>query len=185
MAVASPMMVRVVTGIVGLILLVAGARLYKPALMLAAFTAGGLLVVATLSTAGALVPALATPAMLAAGGLFAGVATAWVAHVAHRVALVVIGGLTGLSLASGIQHLVAEAPGWIPVVGAIVGAIGLPWVYESLLKVVTPAVGAVCIAWALAVPDTAWILGGLWAFGAAVQLAGPGKVEDHESQEEQ
>jgi len=174
MASASPMIVRVFAGLIGGLILVAGARLYKPALLAAAFTAGGLLVVATLSTAGELVPSMATPGLLVAGALFGGISTAWTAHVAHRLALVLIGGLTGLTLTAALLALVSSGPWWLPLVGGCVGAVALPWVYTSLLKFLTPAVGAVCIAWAVGMPETPWVLGGLWAFGAAVQLAGPG-----------
>ena len=103
-----------------------------------------------------------------------GAVTAWVAHVAHKTALVVIGVLTGLCMGAAVSSMLPEAPLWVSVVGGVVGAVFFPWLYEAFVKVVTAAVGAVCLAWAVGMPDTAWLLGALWVFGSVVQILGTG-----------
>lgn len=173
LALTSPAVVRGAVGFVGVVLLVAGARFYKPGLMLAAAAAGGLLTVATLSTMGELIPDMGNPRLLAAAGLVSGAASAWVAHVAHKVALVVIGALTGLCAGAAVSGLLPEAPLWVSVAGGLAGAVVFPWLYEAFIKVVSAAVGAVGLAWAVGMPDSVWLLGVLWTVGSVVQLLGP------------
>ncbi len=185
LALASPWTVRAMIGAVGAILLFAGARIYKPGLMLAAFSAGGLLVCAVLVGVGTAVPAAATPAVITIAVLIGGAAAAWIAHLAHRIALVAVGGLAGLTASAALLPWIPGAPLWIPFIGLILGAVSFPWIYPALLKIVTPAVGAVCIAWAAGMPDTIWLLGGLWAFGAVVQLVGPSPPRDNDEEEEE
>ena len=68
------------------------------------------------------------------------------------------------------------------VVATLLGALVFPWVYDQLLKVLTPAVGAVLVAWAVGHPEHLALLGGLWFVGVVLQLRGPssGRRDDDE-----
>lgn len=185
LALASPWTVRTTIGLVSAILLVGGARIYKPGMMLAAFASGGLVVCAALVFVGAVAPAVASPTVLTIGAVAGGAAAAWVAHLAHKIALVAVGAVAGLTISAAVLPWIPGEPLWMPIVGLLIGGASFPWIYPALLKLFTPAVGAVGIAWAAGMPDTAWLLGGLWAFGAAVQLVGPGGTNDNDGEEEE
>lgn len=169
----SPWLLRVVVGLVGFVLLVAGARVYRVALLGSAFALGAVATAVGLAWAGQQVVALARPEIIGVGALVAGLACAGGASLAHRVALLAIGAIAGLGVGAGVGDLVGGAALlWAPLAGAVLGALMFPWVFPALLKVLTPAVGAVCLAWAAGKPDTLWLIGALWAFGAVVQLVG-------------
>ena len=181
----TPLVARVLIGLAGAILVIAGARLYKPGMMLAAMASGGLLVGTILAGVGTVAPAVATPWVIAVGIGLGGIAAAWIAHLAHKIALIAVGAVAGLTAGAAILPWIPNEPLWIPFVGLLVGAASFPWVYPALLKILTPAVGAVAVAWAAGMPDTAWLLGGLWAFGAVVQLVGPQRPADNADEEEE
>jgi len=181
LATGSPVVVRLLVGAIGAVLLLWGARIYKPALMMTSFAAGSLGAVAVLIMATAVLPALASPAVLIVGALIGGLALAGLTALVHRLGLVAVGALAGVTAAGAVVEAVTGAvgPWWAVALGAVAGAVALPLAFKGLLKVVTPAVGAVCIAWAVGLPTHLLLLLGLWAFGAVVQLAiGSGRGDD-------
>lgn len=167
----SPMGLRILVGAVGGLLLIAGARVYKAGLFGSCFAAGAVGAAVGLAYSATWVDALGRPEVIGLGALVAGVAVAGVAALAHRVALLAVGGVAGIVLGAGVGDLIGGA-GLVagPAIGALVGALLFPWVFEWLLKLVTPAVGAVCIAWAVGRPDTLWLVLVLWLVGALVQV---------------
>lgn len=167
----APIALRVGIGALGSVILVAGARLYKLALFGGAFAIGAVAAALGLVWGGAWVPALLRPEVVGLGALFAGALTAGTVRLAHRLGLLAIGGLTGLAAGAAVGGFLAgPAVLWGPLAGGVVGALVFPWLYEALLRFLTPFVGAVCIAYASGRPDQLWLLGVLWGFGVLVQV---------------
>lgn len=147
-----------------------GARAYEWALFGSAAvlgTVGGAALVVLVDQA---VPGAASPIALTIGALVGGVLLLGLAKATHKAALVGVGGLLGAAGGSAVAVLALGGAWWGPLLGALVGAIGLPFVFPMVLKLVTPGVGAVGVAWAVGMPDKLWLLALLWVFGAGVQL---------------
>ena len=167
----APDALRLVIGGLGSLSLLFGARLYKPALFGSAFAVGvvGVFAAASSLSVGAIG---ALPLLITA--LIAGAAVAIVAGIAHRVALIAIGAIAGAVAGLGIASVLV-LPFWVPLLGALIGALALPWGLHSVLKVVTPVVGATLIGWAAGWLDRPLWLAGLVAVGLVVQLSTGGK----------
>ena len=154
--------------------MVAGGRWYHRGIALAAFALGAMATSAALLWLAEVVASAGQPVVVLVGALVGGITLATVARMAHRLALVLIGAMAGLVLGgAAVQWL--SSPAWFAGIGMLVGGLLAPFVYDRLLKIVTPAVGAVAVAWALGRPDSLVLLAALWAFGAAVQLVGSRK----------
>lgn len=167
-----PEPVRWFLGAVGLLLVLWGARLYKPALRLASFAAGGLATWVVLLSLTDRLPVLADPWVAGGACLIAGVLVAWAVSVAHRIALIGVGLLVGLTLGAAAAAAFAGGPAWA-LGGAVVGALTLPWVFDVLLGPTTAFVGAVLVLWAFAMPTSLPWLGALTLVGTLVQLFRP------------
>ncbi len=186
LAAAQPMLLRALVGVAGAVLLVAGARLYRPALFLAGFGAGAAGTVAGLLTLAQWIPALSAPTVLVVAGLVGGALLCVLTLMVHRIGLIGVGGLVGATGAASIAGVMSAAPPWwAPIAGAIVGAVLLPYLFPVLLTVVTPAVGAVLIAWAAGHPSHPVLLIGVWAVGCVVQLASRGPKRGKRAAEEE
>ncbi|MBW2256286.1 MAG: DUF4203 domain-containing protein [Deltaproteobacteria bacterium] len=179
-----PWLVRLVVGVLGLVVLAWGARIYKPALVMVSFGAGAVGAAAALDALSTPMPALDRPEVVIVGALVAGAAVAAVAVAAHKLALLGVGALAGVVFAGAVGALLPPEtfPWWGVLIGALVGAVALPFAFPALLKIATPAVGAVLVAWALGRPDQLWVIGGLWILGALFQL---GFVREREEEEEE
>lgn len=171
LAETAPPAVRWTVGAAGVVLLFLGAKLYRPGLLLGAFAAGAIGGAAVLEWVAPMAPELGLdePRALAAGALSTGLVGAVAAWLAHRMALILVGALAGLltsvSLAAGFGW-----PWWSMLLGVGLGAALLPFVYPHLLKLLTPAVGALLVGWALHRLDVTWLLVLLWTVGAAWQV---------------
>jgi hypothetical protein len=112
-----------------------------------------------------------------------GVLVAILAGVAHRMALVAIGGVIGTVVGLALATSLA-LPIWVPLVGAAVGALAFPWTLQPVLKVVTPAIGAVLVGWSVAMLDAPLVVGVLFVVGVLVQFAivggAPKKAQEEE-----
>lgn len=165
----APNAVRAAVAGAGVGLLLFGARLYRLGLLLGAFAAGAIGGAGAMELLAPYAPELADPRALVAGAFSTGLVTAAVAWLAHRLALVLVGGLAGL-LASALLAALLAWPWWSLLLGVGLGAVALPWVYPHLLKLLTPAVGALLVAWALHRLDVVWLVVLLWTVGAAFQV---------------
>lgn len=175
----APTLVRVAVGVLGAVVLFWGARIYKPALMMAAWGAGAIGALALLQALSGLAPELSRPLVLLVGAAVGGFAAMGLAAVAHKLALVGVGALAGVVAVASAAEVVA-VPWWALLVGALLGAVVLPLVFPIVLKVTTPLAGSVLVAWALGWTNP-WMLGGLWLVGAAFQL---GFVRERKGEEQ-
>ena len=166
-----PVALRVVVGLIGGVLVLSGARFYYVGLYLAAFAAGAGLVASAVAYVAPMLPVLGEPMPAVVASVLGGAFLAGVTRMAHRLAMLGAGAFTGLVVGAGLVQALS-LPVWVTGVGVLAGAVLFPWVYEQLLKVLTPAVGAAFVAWAVGMPDQPAVLGGLWVFGTVVQVVG-------------
>jgi hypothetical protein len=155
---------RALAGLLGVLLLVAGSRFYRVAIIAPGFLAGVALADRFLSGLGGALP-LVFAVLLGAGGALA-------CHVAERVAVRLVGAV----IISGVVHAVAplvfqrDTPWWwAPVAGAL-GLLLFPRLYERLLPLIGAVLGAICVAWAAGKPQEVGLIGALAAGGLVVQL---------------
>lgn len=165
----APEAMRWLVGACGLLLMVAGSRVYGWALFGSAAMLGSVGGAALMVLVGEWVPGAANAISLAIGGLVGGVLALGIVRAAHKAALVGVGGLLGAAVGSALATLLGGA-WWGPLAGVVVGAMAMPFVFPVLLKVVTPAIGAVGVAWAAQVPDNVWVIAGCWLAGTLIQL---------------
>ncbi|MEL6349459.1 MAG: hypothetical protein AAFV53_40525 [Myxococcota bacterium] len=150
-------------GIVGGVLLVAGARLYRLALVTPGLAAGMLL--------GLELTAGASPEIQLVAGLCLGLCGAGVMLLAERVAVSLGGALLvgGLVNAAAPLLLPGQDAWYIPAAGAVVGLFLFPKLFRALLFVFTSLGGALCVSWAMGRPQDLPLIGGLWLVGTVVQ----------------
>lgn len=170
--VLEPLVLRVAVGVVSLALLVRGRQIWK----LAIAAPGILLGVAVGIVFGQWwpLPGLGTIVAAAVLGLVGAIA-AWIVE---RAAVVLAGATAG-----GIVGLVLvplTGAWWAPVAGLFAGGVVAPWLYRAMVPLFSSAIGAAGVAWAVPWPRTAIVLGGLAAFGLAVQLMSGRDAEDED-----
>lgn len=179
-AAASPLALRAGLGLLGTVLLAAGGRLVDLAIPLMAFGAGAVGMRAALWEAARWSPALDETMVVLAACAVAGVVAVVIVRFVQRLALILVGLVLGATVGGAIAELMqpGAAPLTAPALGSVVGAIAVPLLFRSLLKVVTSGVGAMLILWAAGIPQHALIGAGLWGLGLLVQLgSGRGREE--------
>jgi hypothetical protein len=150
-------------GVVGGALLVAGARLYRLALLAPGLAAGVLL--------GLEMTRGASPELRLIAGLSLGIIGAGLVMLAERLAIA----LGGAFLVGGLANAAAPVmlPGhdawYVPVAGAVLGMFIFPTLYRKLLFIFTALGGALCVAWAMGRPQDLPLVGGLWLAGTVTQ----------------
>ena len=155
---------RALIGILGMLLLVAGSRFYRVAIIAPGVLAGVALADRYLSGLGGALP-FVFALLLGAGGALA-------CHVAEQMAVRLVGAV----IISGVVHAAAplvfhrDTPWWWAPVAGLVGLLLFPRLYERLLPLIGAILGAICIAWAIGKPQEVGLIGALAAGGLVVQL---------------
>ena len=175
-----PILTRVAVGLVGALLWIAGARWYERAILMSAFAMGAVLTTSAVLYATEWLGVVAEPMVLAVSALVVGGMAAGLARLAHRWTLAAVGAIAGGTATASLATAVTVIPLWATLIGVLVGALVFPRLWHQLLKVLTPAVGAVCLVWALGMPDHPALIGVLWVVGSAIQLFGGRKRTDPE-----
>ena len=155
----------VLVGALGVALLVAGQRLYRLTIVAPGLAAGvmaGLELTQGQST-GMRVAAVASLALVAA----------FLLNRVERLAIAATGSFLAVGLARAVAPmLLDQAAPWYLLLGAgLLGLLLFPRLYERLLLVITPAIGAVCLAWAVGRPQDLLLVAGLTLAGIVVQLS--------------
>lgn len=155
---------QTLVGLLGVLLLVAGKRLYRLVIIAPGLAAGTMLGLnlsegqspgVRFTTVGAL-------ALLAA----------FLLHKVERVAIASAGAFLTVGLARVGAPLVldTEPPWYVFALGGALGLLLFPSLYQRLLVIITPTIGALCIAWAAGRPTDLLLVGGLILAGVVVQL---------------
>lgn len=152
-------------GALGLALLVAGQRLYRLAIVAPGLAAG---VMAGLELSEGQPTELRVAAVAALA-----IVAAFLLHRIERMAVAAAGSFLAVGLArAGAPLVLDQAAPWYVLLGAgLLGLLLFPRLYERLLLVITPAIGAVCVAWAVDRPQDLLLIAGLTLAGTVVQLA--------------
>lgn len=153
--------------LVGLVLLVFGERTYR-VLVIAPGVLAGLYLAAWIRSfveLGAVGSVVATLGLSAAGALLC--------HFVEGLAVRAAGAGLFAALAWFGTPLVhaGAVPWWAPVVGAVLGGLIFPRLYQVLLRPLTALVGAWSVAWAVKFGGNVWVVLGLAGLGTAIQFA--------------
>lgn len=162
---------RLLAGILGVLLLVAGARLYRMAVMAPGFLLGVFAAAWALDEYGRRVDELMRMGILVAVGAVGAFVSSRIEQLAVR--------LCGSLLVAATTHAVLplvwpKAPWFAAPAAGFMGLLLFPALYKRLLPLITAAVGAIAIAWAADRPTQLLLICGLTVVGAAIQL-GSGK----------
>ncbi len=157
---------------IGVVLVVFGSRFYKLLLLSPGFVAGVFLTIEYAPKGDAI-----TRLVVAC---VAGIAGAATLIYLERLALSAVGAAVFGGLAYAIVPMVMGPKVDWPIYAAIaiVGAFVLPFVYRRSLKVVTPIVGAIAVAWAIGQPSGLGVILGLAVLGMVLQHTLTGKKGD-------
>jgi hypothetical protein len=170
----TPLEVRVGAGVMSLLLLFAGARLYRVAVVLPGVLAG------------VFVAAALPPTMDFEWRLVIGIVVSLVGGLAlffmEKVGVVLVGGLLTGWLTWVIWPLLVHtpAPWWAVGVGGLAGMIAFPAIFRSAVRWITSALGALLGAWALGYPTNALVILALAAVGVMFQYLTTHRGHDEE-----
>ena len=154
---------RLVVGLLGVLLLVAGARLYRLAIVAPGFAAGVL--------AGLELMASTDPTTRLVSALALGIIGAVLLHMVERLAVAAAGALLLAGLAHALSPLVLAGPEpwYVPVAAALVGLLLFPRLYKAMLPAITAVLGSLAVAWAVERPEDLVLIGVLSVIGFALQ----------------
>ncbi len=155
---------RLLLGLLGAVLLVAGKRFYPLAIVSPGVAAGIMLGLHLTEGQDTVMRAVVVAALA--------IVAAFVLHSAERLAVAAAGAFVavGATQAIGPRFVSGELPWYVLVAAGIVGLFLFPRVYQRLLVVITPAIGAFCIAWASGQEQNLLLIIGLTLAGTVLQL---------------
>ncbi|MCB9746197.1 MAG: hypothetical protein H6741_24095 [Alphaproteobacteria bacterium] len=164
---------RGLAAVAGLLVMVAGARLYPFAIMAPGLAAG--------IAVGVALPLEMEPAARAILAVVLGGVGAIACRSVERMAIWGVGAIVTGGLTVAIWPLVTGAPGpwWAAGAGAVAGLLLFPGVFRFALKPITAWAGATIVAWAAGMQGNLLVIAGLAVLGFLVQLGtGRRKEED-------
>lgn len=163
----APIPARTFAGVAGLVLLLAGSRAYRAAVVLPGLLLGAGLALAV----GALLNLEAGPLSVAA--VVAGIAGGLAAHFVEQFAVRVIGlvGAIGAVQVLGPIVLTGGTPWWAWPVAALLGGLLAPMLWKIALVPITAWIGAVVVVDAAGFPHHPLLVPGVAVAGVIVQLA--------------
>lgn len=165
----TPWLGRAGLGAAGLVLELAGARIYNLALWLGGFAAGALGGLMLVTAAAPFVPAVAVPPVPIIVAAVAGIALAFIVRMVHGVGVVVLGAVVGVGVGQAAAATFLPGAWWPAAVGLLVGAIAVPLAWRRLLIGITAAAGAMLVAAAAGFPHDLRVIVPLFAVGVLVQ----------------
>ncbi len=155
----------IVVGI-GLLLLFAGARFYRFAIVAPGFVAG---VFAVRNLPDVIMNLVDFPGKEWVLSLVLGGICALILNKLEKVAV----RFTGAVLAGGLAYVFMPHPIWITLVAGVAGAVVFPPIHKKVLPITTSLLGAVCITWSFesleGPPETLYMAGALSVIGIAAQ----------------
>ena len=149
--------------IAGVLLILAGGRLYRLMIVTPGFVAGVLLTTHY---------APAGSDMMKMGIIVGvGLVGALIMHLMEQTALRLIGValMVGVSTAVAPEVFGRNVPWWLNYAAGALGAVGFPIVYKRALPIITSLLGALAVAWALGRETDVWVIGILTVLGAMIQ----------------
>lgn len=160
---------RILVGVTGAVLALVGSRVYRFAVVAPGIAIGG--------WAGHMLSRGQSTTIEIAAMVGLALVLALVFHFAERVAIRTTGAAVGGAIARFVAPWFLHGDPdrwWIPAIGAVIGILTFPYLYQGLLPAITSVLGAFCVAWALERPYDLWILGGVTFAGLLIQSIGFG-----------
>lgn len=156
---------RLLVGALGALILLFGARFYRLVLVVPGVALGVL--------AGVALTPDATPNQTALASLCLGIIGAVALFFLERLAVSLVGAVltAGLVRAALPAMMGANLPWYVPVAAGLVGMFLFPRLLRGLIKLISPLLGALLIAWSIGRPEDLRAILGLAAVGALFQLA--------------
>jgi hypothetical protein len=172
LAESTPLGVRGFAAVGGVVLILLGARFYRLAVAAPGAILGVLLATHLMAGMDDMTRTIAAIAAAVVGAMITG----FIEKLATRLA----GGLVGAFFTDALWPLfqTAEMPLWVPAAGALVGLLIFPVFWRTALKIITPFLGSLCVAYAVGHPTHPVIIIGLTALGALIQLKAFSKDEE-------
>jgi hypothetical protein len=163
---------RLWAGILGGLLWVAGARLYRVAVMAPGFLLGIFLAAIALEEYGRKVDEVVRMGIIVATGAVGAFVSSRIEQLAVR--------LCGSLLVAATTHAILpmvwpKAPWFAAPAAGFLGLLLFPALYSRMLPLITAAFGAVALAWAASQQTNLLLICGLTVLGAAIQLGTGGK----------
>ena len=160
--------------LIGVIILLAGARIYPFVIMAPGFALGVALVLS--------LPIALEPTTLGLTAVIVGAAGAALCRSVERFAIWGIGAVITGTAALWLWPLFrpGEAPWTVSLIGGVLGLLLFPALFRWALKPITATLGAMLITWSLGWQERPLIFAGLLAVGLVSQLGvfrGKGKEE--------
>ena len=158
----APLVSRWIAGALGAVIMVAGGKVYRLAVVTPGFVLGTML--------GESVTLTGDPTVATAMIVIAGLGGALLFHFLERIAIAVIGALVGAHATGAVWPLFAgTAPWWGVLAGSIVGSLAFPKFFRMLLLPITAIIGAVILASCFGHGQNILVIGGLALIGAIFQ----------------
>ena len=154
---------RILCIVAGVLLMLAGGRLYRLMIVTPGFVAGVLLTTHY---------APAGTDMMKVGIIVGvGLVGALIMHLMEQTALRLIGValMVGVATAVAPEVFGSQEPWWLNYAAGALGAVGFPIVYRRALPLITSLLGALAVAWALGRETDVWVIGILTVLGAMIQ----------------
>jgi hypothetical protein len=166
---STPLGLRGVVGTAGAVLLLAGARFYRLALVAPGVLGGALLAWTFTASFDTTARVLLSIVLALVGALVC----YYLERLAIRLVGLIIGGMlvnSGWPVVTGLLGQASvSAPWWGLVIGAAVGILLVPLLLKWFLRLVTSLLGAALLSYALGLSDNIWLLGALTLFGFTIQ----------------
>lgn len=155
--------------IVGFLLLILGARIYRLVIIAPGFVCGAL--IATNYVSGSQEVRLIVT-------LIAGIIGAIILTKLEKLALAIVGALLTAGLVYAAAPFIGAMQWYIPVIAGFVGSVIFPFVYKKALPISTALLGALCIGWSTDLSQDPLMICAFWVSGIVVQTMFGGKIKD-------
>jgi hypothetical protein len=155
--------------IVGALLLIAGARIYRLVIIAPGFVCGAL--IATNYVSGSQEVKLIVT-------LVAGIVGAIILTKLEKLALAIVGALLTAGLVYSVAPFIGVVQWYVPVIAGFVGSLVFPYVYKKALPISTALLGALCIGWSTGLSQDPVMICVFWVGGIVVQTMFGGKLKD-------
>ncbi len=133
---------KVAAWLLGVVLLVVGARYYQLLIMAPGFAIGALIAYKLMPSASAEIQLLVVVVVGVVGAVFL--------MSLEKLSVALAGAFVGVGILELLrpQLFAGSPPFYVPAIAALVGSMAFPRLYDQFKPAVTAAAGAICIAWA-------------------------------------
>ena len=156
--------------IVGCMLLLIGARVYRVIIIAPGFICGALVAKEYISGSSEVQLIVTLVLGLVGAILFTSI---------EKLAISIVGALLTAGLVFAVAPLFMATVAWyIPVVAGFLGSMVFPYIYKKALPVSTSLLGSLCLCWSVGLSADPVMIGVFWVGGIVLQLILGGALKD-------